>query len=236
MQMSNDEKGYYPQIGVAMTCRDFEEYTRMFSCEFQHGDRVLDVAAGASSFGADARSRGIRAVSADPLYTLSPQDMAERGNRELEEAEGKLDGIPHIYSWSYYGSPQRHEALRRVSLGRFLEDYGKLSGTDAYVPAFLPVLPFGDESFDVVLCSHFLFLYGEQFGDDFHWEAVRELVRVTRKGGEVRIYPLLDLKWKPYGKLEELMDSLQDQGLTVTLEETELDFIPGSRHLLVIRR
>lgn len=234
--MSETQRERYPQIGVAMTCRNFEEYERMFSCEFKHGDRVLDVAAGASSFAAYARSKGIPAVAADPLYSLQPGEMAERGLRELEEASGKLAALQHVYTWSYYGSADRHEALRRQSLELFLEDYSRLYGTDAYVPAMLPQLPFADESFDRVLCSHFLFLYGEQFGDEFHREAVLELARVTRRGGEVRIYPLLDLKWNRYGRLEELVELLESQGLSVALEESSLAFIPGSHQLLVIRK
>lgn len=234
--MSEMEKDRYPQVGVAMTCRSFEEYGRMFSCEFKQGDRVLDVAAGASSFGAYARRQGIQAVAADPLYTLKPEEMASRGLRELEEASAKLAVLQHVYTWSYYGSAERHEALRRQSLEQFLEDYGRLCGTEAYVPAALPRLPFADEGFDRVLCSHFLFLYGEQFGEAFHREAVVELVRVTRKGGEVRIYPLLDLKWDRYGGLEVLMTFLEGCGLSPALEESSLAFIPGSQQLLVIRK
>ncbi len=234
--MSGMQKERYPQIGVAMTCRSFEEYECMFSCGFEPGERVLDVAAGASSFAAAARKQGIQAVSADPLYSLEPDTMARRGLQELEEASAKLADMQHIYSWSYYGSASQHEALRRRSLELFLEDYRRLYGTDAYVSAGLLQLPFADESFDRVLCSHFLFLYGEQFGADFHQEAVLELARVVRRGGEVRIYPLLDLKWDPYAGLGELMVFLEGHGLSPALEASSLSFIPGSHQLLVIRK
>lgn len=223
-------------MGVAMTCRSFEEYARMFSCGFEPGERVLDVAGGASSFAASARKLGVQAVSADPMYSLEPDEMARRGLQELEEASAKLADMQQVYSWSYYGSAAQHEALRRQSLDLFLADYGRLYGTKAYVSAALPQLPFGDESFDRVLCSHFLFLYGEQFGEDFHREAVLELVRVVGRGGEVRIYPLLDLKWEPYAGLGELMTFLESRGLATALEASSLSFIPGSHQLLVIRK
>jgi hypothetical protein len=234
--MSGVQKERYPQIGVAMTCRSFEEYERMFSCSFKPGESVLDVAAGASSFAAAARKQGIQSVSADPLYGLEPDVMTRRSLQELEEASAKLADMQHIYSWSYYGSASQHEALRRQSLELFLEDYGRLYGTDAYVSAALPRLPFADGSFDRVLCSHFLFLYGEQFGEEFHREAVLELARVVRRGGEVRIYPLLDLKWDPYAGLGELMAFLEGHGLSPALEASSLSFIPGSHQLLVIRK
>lgn len=234
--MSGLQKDRYPQTGVAVTCRNFEEYGRMFSCVFEQGERVLDVAAGASSFAASARIQGIQAVAADPLYSLEPDVMARRGLQELEEATAKLGELQHVYNWSYYGSASQHEALRRQSLELFLEDYGRLYSTEAYVSAALPRLPFADESFDRVLCSHFLFLYGEQFGEDFHRKAVLELARLARRGGEVRIYPLLDLKWSPYGGLGELMAFLEDRGLVPVLEVSSLSFIPGSHQLLVIRK
>lgn len=234
--MSGAYKERYPQMGVAMTCRSFGEYEQMFSCGFKQGERVLDVAAGASSFASAARRQGVQAVSADPLYSLEPEMMMRRGLHELEEATAKLAASQHIYTWSYYGSAVQHEALRRQSLELFLEDYRRMYGTEAYVSAGLPHLPFADESFDRVLCSHFLFLYGEQFGEDFHREAVLELARVVRPGGEVRIYPLLDLKWDPYAGLAELMAFLAGCGLSPVLERSSLSFIPGSHQLLVIRK
>ncbi len=48
----------YEQIGVAMTCRSYEEYERMFACDFGGSKlgAILDIAGGASSFTADARA------------------------------------------------------------------------------------------------------------------------------------------------------------------------------------
>ncbi len=43
------------------------------------------------------------------------------------------------------------------ALNCFLDDYGRRNGH--YVHAELPVLPFPDQLFDIVLSSHFLFIY-----------------------------------------------------------------------------
>lgn len=231
-------KEYYEQTGFAMTCRSYEEYVRMFAChpESEPSARILDVAGGASSFAADARRRGLTAVSADPLYSRNPEEMAVYGEQELEEAAGKLANLFHKFDWSYYGSHEEHTRRRRESLRLFLEDYAERYGTEAYVPASLPNLPFEDGSFTHVFCSHFLFLYAEQLTYEFHLEALLELARVCKPGGQVRVYPLLDLKQRPYDRLEELMEKLRSKGLEAELLDSGLPFIPGSASLLSINK
>jgi len=72
----------------------------------------------------------------------------------------------------------------------FLEDYdlGKIQGR--YVDAELPAIALPAKSFDLAVCSHFLFLYTEHLSEAFHRSAILELGRVAR---EVRIFPLLAL-------------------------------------------
>ena len=80
----------YEQIGVAMTCRSYEEYKKMFSLEdaLLEKSKILDVAAGASSFVAKANIRGYDAV--DPLYSLTPEEMVTHGQKEMRKATQKL--------------------------------------------------------------------------------------------------------------------------------------------------
>lgn len=236
--MSEKNADFYQQLGVAMTCRSFEEYMRMFACDAEElvSGMVLDVAAGASSFGAGARRRGIRAVSADPLYRLSVEEMEAHGRTELEEAAAKVSGLTHKFDWSYYGSHEEHARRREESLKLFLEDFHTYAGTDTYVSASLPNLPIEDESFTHVFCSHFLFLYAEQFSYEFHRDALLELARVCRPGGTVSVYPLLDLRWRPYPGLEKLMETLRSYGLIPELVESNLPFIPGSDKLLRVTK
>lgn len=229
---------HYDQIGVAMTCRGYDEYERMFglSEERLKSGPVLDVAAGASSFAAEARSIGIDVVCADPRYAQSPEQIGEEGFAEIETSTEKLARLTHIYDWSYYGDIERHKAGRIRSMKRFLQDYSEPSARGRYVPDLLPALSFADDAFSLVLCSHFLFLYREQFDDAFHRAALTELLRVCRKGGEVRVYPLLSLRWEPYPKLAELMAELESLGGACTLQKSGLPFIPGSSDMLVVRK
>jgi hypothetical protein len=228
----------YEQIGVAMTCRSYKEYAAMFALNeaVVSGGPVLDAAAGASSFSAELRSRGITAVSADPLYAMGLNEIADHGRREIEISTGKLAELTDIFNWEFYESLDRHRENRECSLETFLADYAHPDSQAAYVPARLPELPFADGTFSLVVCSHFLFLYGKQFDLDFHRKALAELVRVCRKGGQVRIYPLLDLHWKPYEHLDTLMEELRSSGIRPGLEPARLPFIPESSQLLVLTK
>ncbi|WP_342748205.1 hypothetical protein [Desmospora activa] len=90
---------HYEQIGVAMTCRSFDEYQTMFALD--HGvmsqGEILDVAAGASSFVAEANGRGYAAFAVDPLYKLSSEEIKERGGDEIVSTTEKIDQIQHLH-------------------------------------------------------------------------------------------------------------------------------------------
>src|SRR6478609_8614370 len=60
---------------VVLLGRTFEEYRRYFLLEPKKliGKTILDVAAGVSSFCAEANNLGITATAFDPIYSLSPE-------------------------------------------------------------------------------------------------------------------------------------------------------------------
>lgn len=243
-ETNNRKLEHYEQIGVAMTCRSYEEYLLMFDLNpgmLAQGP-ILDVAAGASSFAASAADQGFDVTAADPLYALSPEQIRDKGLGEIEASTGKLAKLQEKFDWSYYGSIHQHRAGREHALEQFTKDFAEMRPprTDSdvpnkYVPAFLPKLPFADDAFSLVLCSHFLFLYQEQFDAAFHEAALLELARVCRPGGEVRVYPLMTLRWERYPQLDALILALEDRGIACKLEQSRLPFIPGSTEMLVMR-
>ncbi len=228
----------YEQAGVAMTCRSFQEYVSMFRLtekELQAGP-ILDVAAGGSSFTAEANKLGYRAIAVDPRYGEARDAWIEEAAAEIETSTAKLVRMQEAFDWSYYISPERHKEGRLRSVRIFAEDVRSGDRSDSYMAGRLPELAFADASFSLVLCSHFLFLYGEQFDQEFHRRALRELMRICRPGGEVRIYPLLTLSWEPYPCLEPLLDEIRAQGARAELTDAGLPFIPGSDKMLRISR
>ncbi|MFC5405220.1 methyltransferase domain-containing protein [Cohnella soli] len=226
--MKNENKAVipeYPQTGVASTCRSYEEYAAMFGLTERTigAGPVLDVAGGGSSFVACLNAKGVPAIAADPFYAGMTEDVIAAARKEIEESSAKIAAIADSFDWSFYGSPEAHRAMREHSLelfaAHFKEDRSK------YMDASLPRLPFEDDSFSLVTCSHFLFLYAESFGEAFHKEAIAELLRVLEPGGELRIYPLVSLKWEPCSFLDDVLDELK--GLAIAeLLPTNLPFTP----------
>ena len=198
------------------------------------GKSIVDIAGGASSFAADCRSRGINAYAVDPRYALDADAMLADARQEIETSTDKLRSLEHRFDWSYYGSLELHREGRLRSFARFKDDFTALGKEERYITGSLPALPFEDGSFDLALCSHFLFLYADQFGPEFHEQAVLEMVRVCRPGGEVRIYPLKSLRWEPYPHMEALFAAIRKAGAAPRLEQSDLPFIPGTSELLVI--
>jgi len=219
----------YEQTGVAMTCRGFDEYVRMFDLEevdLSHGV-TLDIAGGGSSFTAEAAARGYKAMAVDPRYRSHQQEWIAEAQDEIYSSTAKLEKISDQFDWTYYGSLEKHRAGRLASLQLFAAHSADEIGRASYIAGSLPELPFEQGQFELVLCSHFLFLYGDQFDVDFHIRSLLEMMRICR--GSISIYPLHTLKMEPYPYLEQVLDAVRLAGGKVELFSSKLPFIPGSK-------
>ncbi len=118
-------------------------------------------------------------------------------------------------------------------MDRFLFDY-EMGRTDGrYVAAELPALPFAEKSFDLALCSHFLFLYSEHLSEQFHVEAIRSMIRVAH---EVRIFPVTELAAVPSRHIESVTTALHDDGCQVVIESVDYEFQRGANQMMRILR
>jgi len=226
----------YEQIGVAMTCRGFDEYVRMFDlkeAELAHGV-TLDIAGGGSSFTAEAAARGYKAMALDPRYVNNQQEWITEAQGEIHSSTAKLESISDQFDWTYYESLEKHRAGRLASLQLFAAHSADETGRASYIAGSLPELPFEQGQFDRVLCSHFLFLYGDQFDADFHSRSLLEMMRICR--GSISVYPLHTLKMEPYPYLEQVLDTVRQAGGNIELFSSKLPFIPGSKMGLRITR
>lgn len=234
---SNRPLPAYPQTGVASTCRSYREYADMFALEesqLSEGS-TLDVAGGASSFIARLREMGLRGIAADPFYEGDREAVLTAAAKEVEVSSSKISAMRNVYDWSYYGSPERHRQLREESFSRFAADFRSEDAGSRYVAASLPNLPFADGEFRTVVCSHFVFLYGDRFDQAFHRSALEEMLRVTQSGGEVRVYPLVDLNWEICPYIQNIMAWLNPTA-TAELVPGRLPFIPKPSPVLVLRK
>lgn len=231
------ETKYYEQIGVAMTCRSYQEYKDMFMLD-EHvlrKGKILDVASGASSFITEVNNNGNIGLAIDPLYKLSVNEMEELGQKEIQLASDKLAKIQDSLLWDYYNSLNQHIEIRIKSFQKFIESY-TLKKEKTYLSGSLPHLPFADESFSLILCNHFLFLYQDQFDFTFHVRAINEMIRILDKGGDIRIYPIVGFKNQLYPYLDDLIKEIQSNGVEVDLIPTNFSFLPNATHYLQIKK
>jgi hypothetical protein len=214
--------------------RSFDEYCRMFA--LTEGDlrgKILGCADGPASFNAEAAQRGCRVVSCDPLYAFDPSEIRQRIEATSQEVLDQTRQNQHEFVWTTITSIEELGRMRMEAMQRFLADYeaGKRDGR--YVDAQLPVLPFPDKSFDLAVCSHFLFLYSDQLGEDLHQAAVVELCRLA---SEVRVFPLLALGAVRSPHVPRISASLRRLGYLVSIERVPYEFQRGGNEMMRIRR
>ena len=212
--------------------RSFDEYRRMFALtDADLRLKILGCADGPASFNSEATQRGSRVVSADPLYRLDAETIRERIAATHREILDQARQNSHQFVWDTIRSPDELGRVRMVAMRAFLEDYDLGKEEGRYVDAELPSLPFPDKSFDLALCSHFLFLYTEHFAEAFHLSAIRELCRVA---SEVRIFPLFALNGLPSPHISNVVKGLRDS-CEVSLETVGYEFQRGANQLMRVR-
>ncbi len=218
---------------VVLLGRTLAEYCGYFLLEPDklRGRRVLDVAGGVSSFCAEANEQGIQVTSLDPIYSMSPDEIARRSGPDLDCVIAGVRGLP-TYKWVNYRDPEHVRELRQKAVTTFLRDFP--AHPERYRTGQLPELPFADDSFELTLVSYFLFVYEDHFDYEFHRAAVLELMRVTR--GEVRIYPTVTFEAEPSLNMARLLSDAACAALHFEEVTTDFEFLVGSNKFLRITR
>jgi len=188
---------------------------------------ILGVGDGPASFNCELTRRGGRIVSIDPLYQFTAAEIqgriAQTYDRILEQTRSNLDE----FTWEHITSVDELGQIRMQAMNLFLDDFP--NGGDRYRAGELPELPFMDREFDLSLCSHFLFLYSEQFDAGFHVRSLRELCRVAR---EARVFPLLELGSQPSRHLDAVVAGLREAGYRCDIETVAYEFQKGGDRML----
>jgi hypothetical protein len=214
--------------------RSLDEYQRMFALtDADLLGRIIGCGDGPASFNAAATRRGTAVVSVDPIYQWDAVAIRGRIAASCDHVLEQARNNTQEFVWDSIQSVEELGRIRMAAMQDFLDDYesGKVEGR--YVAAALPTLPFDDASFDLALCSHFLFLYTTQLGDAFHRAAIREMCRVA---GEVRVFPLLALGGGRSPLVETSLDDLRAAGLTVSIERVPYEFQRGGNEMMRIRK
>lgn len=219
---------------VAPWGRSRRQYAAFFGlADVIPGSRILDCAAGPSSFNAEMTPSSYRVVSADPLYALPKAEIARRIEGARAVMLAGLRAARDRFVWTNAGTPEESVDANMAAMGTFLGDFEAGLDDQRYVAAALPDLPFADRAFELVLCSHFLFLYSAVLDTAFHCAALRAMGRVGR---EVRVFPLLDLDGRPSCHREPVIRTLSSEGYDVQVRPVAYEFQKGGNEMLVLRR
>ena len=213
--------------------RSMDEYIAMFSLSEQdRASRILGCGDGPASFNAEMSALGNSIVSIDPLYQFSAEEIRRQIDKTYSRVIQELRANRNDYVWTHLSSPEAVGELRLRAMNKFLLDFPKGKAEGRYLAAELPALPFKERTFDLALCSHFLFLYSKHLSPEFHRQAIQEMLRVAK---QVRIFPVLTLGGKPSPHLDPVCRHLQKVGRTADAVTVHYEFQRGGNRMLIVR-
>ena len=219
---------------VAPIGRSLEEYMLMFDLTERALDKkILGIGDGPASFNAEMKELRGSVISVDPLYQFEGKDIEKRFYEVIDGIIEQMLDSPGDWTWGYHDSPEHLRIHREQAIKKFINDYDRGKSEGRYVVGELPELEFKDRSFDLAICSHFLFLYSEHFDYAFHRESVYELLRVA---DEVRIFPLLDLMLNRSCHIGALSQELRKDGYIVEIKKVNYEMQKGGNEMMRIVR
>lgn len=218
---------------VVLLGRTLDEYRRAFGLDLESwkGKRILDVAAGVSSFTAEGCVLGFHVTAFDRIYSADVEEIRRHCERDLEEVAREIGKKP-VYRWEFYKTAEGMRVYRERAYRMFLKDF--VARRERYVAGELPRLPFRDGEFGLTLVSYLIFVYEEQLGYAFHKDTLRELMRVTAE--EIRVYPIVTFEAEASKCLERARREEEFSGWTFDVVGTDFEFLRGSNRYLRVRR
>lgn len=210
----------------------FSEYMDMFDLsEPSVGQKLLEFACGPTVVNQELSQKRISVTSCDPWFTSDVMQMRENFFQLFDEQVEKMKAHPERFNVDKYGGMETFIAKRRQGMERFFADYpqglaqGRYQGVDGIH------LPFKNASFDLAVCSNYLFANIPEQGLEFQLAWINELARVAV---EVRFYPLTDKKGEVSELLGPVLLSLQQQGYQAAIQEVPFRLLPASKAMLKI--
>ena len=195
--------------------------------------KIIGCGDGPASFNAELSTRGGNVTSIDPIYQFAPDHIRSRIEEVYPQIIEQVSGNRNDYVWKTIHSVEELGKARMQAMTTFLDDYEKKQKSERYIDASLPVLPFEKRTFDLALCSHYLFLYSDHVDLESHILSMKELCRVAK---EVRVYPLLSIRDNEESPhLKPVMAELERNSIQVSLVPVEYEFQKGATRMLVAK-
>ena len=219
---------------VAFFGRDFKTYVDMFCFSPDEVEdpskRILDVAAGPSTFLGDLRVRNLLHPDSRAFDREYPEHSNEKSDLSSNLLKEAIDrGMRQAFAPYYDESYKKWPALQQASFEEKHKIFSTIHETFvAYFQKFpelyvrgdiITDLPskFKDQKFDLILSSNLLFLYHQVPGlnKGFHLQAILNMAGLLSPKGELRLFPLDDFELKNPEFLPDLIQALKQSGLTV---------------------
>jgi len=214
--------------------RNKQEYQDMFQLSREDlQSKILGCGDGPSSFNFEITKLNGNITSVDPIYQFTKDEIQTRIDKTSSVVSEQLKQNQNDFVWKSIKNVDELIDIRLTAMNNFIKDYENGKKEKRYIHQELPRLSFENDSFDLVLSSHFLFLYSEHFDLQFHIDSILEMCRISKK--EVKIFPLLDLKNQKSEYLEPILDILKNKGLEINIIKTNYEFQKGANELLSIK-
>jgi hypothetical protein len=214
--------------------RTLLEYREMFNLtENDLKSKIVGCGDGPASFNAELTSCGGSVISVDPTYRLTKEQFARRIDEVAEVVMARVRQHVDAFVWKNIANPDALYDMRMSAMKQFLEDYDRGKKEGRYIEASLPHLPFKEQQFDLALSSHLLFLYNEHLDEQFHKEAIVEMLGIAK---EVRIFPLVTLTGEISPHLEPIMNHFNSRGFACNVVKMGYEFQKGGDEMLQIER
>lgn len=214
--------------------RNLEEYQNMFQLSKEDlQSKILGCGDGPSSFNFEVTKLNGNITSIDPIYQFTKDEIQKRIDETLSVVSEQLKQNQNDFVWKNIKNVDELINIRLTAMSNFIKDYENGKEDKRYFHNELPKLSFENSSFDLVLSSHFLFLYSEHFDLQFHIDSILEMCRVSKK--EVKIFPLLDLKNQKSEYLEPILEILNDRSFETKIITTNYEFQKGANEMLTIK-
>lgn len=215
--------------------RSLSEYQRMFRLTAADLEcRILGCADGPASFNCELTARGGDIISCDPIYQYSAEEIRSRIAATSEKIVQQAWANQDSFVWSReIPNPDVLGEYRMQAMMRYLDDYEQGKEQGRYVVAELPTLPFARDTFELAVCSHFLFLYSEKLSCDFHIESILHLLEVA---SEVRVFPLLDLSGSISPHVDPVTDELRHRGFRLSITQVDYEVQRDGNRMLTVTR
>ena len=213
--------------------RSFDEYLDMFNLSEEDLTRdIVGVGDGPASFNVRMHQRGTPIVSVDPIYRYSAVELRQRIQETYEDVIAQARQNQDKFVWTKFSSVDELAQVRMQAMDEFCRDFENGKQQGRYLDAALPNLPFPDKRFDLILSSHFLFLYSANLNLTFHLDAVRELLRI---GAEVRIFPIVDVNSNLSPFLSPVIRELEKDEITCSVERVPYHFQKTGNDMLRLK-